>query len=127
MDSASTRQSQPLKTVRNEQLSLPLPEAEEDDCEIANAIAEVSIEVQERIEVIQQVMAVRGSDQYGKVQRQAAKKLGLSVRSRLGHLAENFSAPYLDMSVATWWVALLRRYRKGRPKQKRKLVLRCCN
>jgi putative transposase len=38
-------------------------------------------QVQERIEVIQQVMAVRGTDRYAKVQRQAAKKLGLSVRS----------------------------------------------
>lgn len=56
-------------------------EPDEENCETVNEIAEVSIEVQQRIEVIQQVMAVRGTERYGKVQEQAAKKLGLSVRS----------------------------------------------
>ena len=62
---------------------MPLPDIEpsEADCEIVNEIAEVTIEVQQRIEVIQQVIAVRGTDRYAKVQRQAAKTLGLSVRS----------------------------------------------
>lgn len=69
--------------VNIEQLTLPLPDAatDEDDSEIVNEIASVTVEVQQRIEVIQQVMSVRGTERYAKVQRQAAKKLGLSVRS----------------------------------------------
>jgi putative transposase len=83
MDSASVPEFQVWKTERIEQLSLPLLEvvADEENCEIVNAIANESIELQQRIEVIQQVMAVRGTERYGKVQRQAAKKLGMSVRS----------------------------------------------
>ncbi len=46
-----------------------------------NEIIHEPIEVQERLEVIQQVMAVRGTEGYAKEQQQAAKKLGLSVRS----------------------------------------------
>jgi len=70
-------------TERIEQLTLRLREVElsEERCEIVNEIAEVSISVQQRIEEIQEVIAVRGTERYGKVQRQAAKKLGLSVRS----------------------------------------------
>lgn len=46
-----------------------------------NEIDNETIEVQERLEVIQQVMAVRGTEGYAKEQQQAAKKLGLSLRS----------------------------------------------
>ena len=38
-------------------------------------------EVQQRIEVIQQLISAQGTDRYGKLQQQAAKKLGMSVRS----------------------------------------------
>lgn len=38
-------------------------------------------EVQQRIEVIQQLLAAQGSEHYGQVQQQAALKLGISVRS----------------------------------------------
>ncbi len=83
MDSGSDLNRKPLESKRMEQLSLPLLDAgsDEEKCEIVNGIAGVSIEVQQRIEVIQQVMAVRGTERYAKVQQQAAKKLGLSVRS----------------------------------------------
>lgn len=91
MDTASDSQSQQSESVRIEQLSLLLPgsEPDEENCEIMNAeasllpgaIADISTEMQQRIEVIQQVMAVRGTERYAKVQRQAARKLGLSVRS----------------------------------------------
>jgi putative transposase len=82
MDTNSGEKLKALESKRIEQLSLPLHEAEadEENCEM-NEIVHETIEVQERIEVIQQVMAVRGSERYGKAQRQGAKKLGLSVRS----------------------------------------------
>jgi putative transposase len=83
MDTASDPKSQFSESVRIEQLTLPLPglEVDEDLCEMMNEIAGVSIEMQQRIEVIQQVVAVRGTERYGRVQRQAAKQLGMSVRS----------------------------------------------
>jgi putative transposase len=83
MNITSDPQPKRSESVRVEQLSLQLPdtEPEQQKCESVNEIAEVPLEVQQRLEVIQQVMAVRGSERYAKVQRQAAKKLGLSVRS----------------------------------------------
>jgi hypothetical protein len=83
MDSASDSTSEDVRSMRIEQISLPLPwlEADEEESEIVNEIAGLSIAVQQRMEGIQQVMAVRGTERYGKVQRQGAKKLGLSVRS----------------------------------------------
>ncbi|TBR56900.1 hypothetical protein B4U84_25970 [Westiellopsis prolifica IICB1] len=42
---------------------------------------ELPFEVQQRLEVIQQLMRYRGSDRYGIVQQQAAQQLGISVRS----------------------------------------------
>lgn len=37
--------------------------------------------MQQRVEVIQQLIAVRGTKHYDKVQQQAAQRLGISVRS----------------------------------------------
>lgn len=82
MDSDSAPKFQPLESAQIEQGLQPVPDGEEEETdEIVNKIAAVPIEVQQRIKVIQQVIAVRGTDGYGQVQRQAAKKLGLSVRS----------------------------------------------
>ena len=36
----------------------------------------LSLEVQQRVEVIQQLLAAQGSERYGQVQQQAALKLG---------------------------------------------------
>jgi putative transposase len=79
----TTPNSTGAASIGIEPLSLPLPDAAADEgtCELIKAIARLPIEVQQRIEVIQQVMAVRGTEHYAKVQRQGAKKLGLSVRS----------------------------------------------
>lgn len=41
----------------------------------------LSQEVQQRLEVIQMLMAVKGTDRYGKMQRRGAQKLGVSLRS----------------------------------------------
>ena len=83
MDTASDPKPKPSESRRIEQRLLPLPdcEIEEESCETLNTIADVSIEVRQRMEVIQQVIAVRGTERYAKVQRQADKKIGLSVRS----------------------------------------------
>ena len=93
MDTTSNPNLACSESVGIKQLSLPLLDADPDEanCEIVNGIAGVSIEVQQRIEVIQQVMAMRGTERYGKEQRQAAKKLGLSVRS-LRRLMRSWSA-----------------------------------
>jgi putative transposase len=82
MDTGSDSKAPPVESRRIEQLALPLLDVEpdEENCEM-NEIAPLTIELQQRIEVIQQVMSVRGTERYAKVQRQAAKKLGLSVRS----------------------------------------------
>jgi putative transposase len=65
------------------ELSRPIPplwlEETEGSWEIV--ASERSIEVQQRIEVIQQLIGVQGTERYGKVQQQAAQKLGMSVRS----------------------------------------------
>jgi putative transposase len=49
--------------------------------EIMNYETELASEVQHRIKVIQQLMIARGTAHYGKVQQQAARSLGVSVRS----------------------------------------------
>ncbi len=83
MDTPSNSNPKLLDSRRIEQLTLLLPDTEpsEDDCEIENEIAEVSIEVQQRIEIIQTLISAQGTDCYGKLQQQAAKKLGITVRS----------------------------------------------
>jgi len=82
MDTPSDSKPNSVESRRIEQLALPLLDSDPDEetCE-TNEIASLTIELQQRIEVIQQVMSVRGTERYAKVQRQAAKKLGLSVRS----------------------------------------------
>lgn len=44
-------------------------------------VPEPTIEVQQRIEIIQTLISAQGTDCYGKLQQQAAKKLGITVRS----------------------------------------------
>lgn len=83
MNTALDSDSKRLDSARIERLTvaLVLSEGEEGEWEDVKAIADESIGVRARMEVIQQVMAVRGSERYGKVQRQGAKQLGISVRS----------------------------------------------
>ena len=92
---------------------------------LPGAIADVSIEMQQRIEVIQQVMAVRGTERYAKVQRQAARKLGLSVRSlrRLmrswqeqgiaGLTRQSRSDQGTSKHGEDWQIFILKTYREG--------------
>ena len=42
---------------------------------------DLSPEVQQRVEVIQELLCYQGSDRYGEVQARAAEKLGISIRS----------------------------------------------
>ncbi len=135
MDTASAPQSQQSESVQIEQLSLPLldTEPDEENCEIVNegatllpsAIAGVLIEMQQRLEGIQQVMAVRSTERYAKVQRQAAKKLGLSVRSlrRLmrswqeqgmaGLTRQSRSDQRTSKQSLDWQAFILKTYREG--------------
>jgi putative transposase len=64
------------------QLSLRMPQSKADgEWEIVSGAADRPTEVQQRVEVIQQLMAARGTKHYAKVQHQAAQRLGISVRS----------------------------------------------
>jgi putative transposase len=127
MDTTSSSKSTGAASVGIEQLSLPLFEAAVDEvpCEMIKAIARMPIEVQQRIAVIQQVMAVRGTEHHAKVQCQAAKKLGLSVRSlrRLmrtwqeqgiaGLTRQSRSDQGSSRSSADWQTFILKTYRDG--------------
>ena len=44
-------------------------------------VSEPTIEVQQRIEMIQTLISAQGTERYGKLQQQAAKQLGISIRS----------------------------------------------
>jgi putative transposase len=61
-----------------EEIALLLQEGEE-EWEIV--VCEPTVEVQQRIEMIQTLISVQGTEGYGKMQQQAAKRLGISVRS----------------------------------------------
>ncbi|MGA7954553.1 MAG: Mu transposase C-terminal domain-containing protein, partial [Gloeobacterales cyanobacterium] len=63
-------------------LALQVPTSElDDEWEIVSVGTELAAEVQCRVKVIQQLMAVHGTKRYAKVQQQAAQRLGISVRS----------------------------------------------
>jgi putative transposase len=55
--------------------------SEQGEWEIINFEGELPIEVEQRMEVIQRLMAVRGTDCYGQMQQRAAQRLGSSLRS----------------------------------------------
>ncbi len=61
-------------------MQMPTP-ASEDAWEFASLDIDLSPDVQLRVKVIQQLMAVSGTERYAKVQQQAAQNLGISVRS----------------------------------------------
>jgi hypothetical protein len=56
-------------------------EESDDERGIVSGGTELPPEVQRRVKVIQQLMAVRGTKRYAKVQQQTAQSLGISVRS----------------------------------------------
>ena len=102
--------------------SLRLQEAE-GQWEIVTA--ELTIAVQQQIEVIQQLIAAQGTERYGKLQQQAAKKLGMSVRS-LQRLVERWREQgrsalskqhRMDQGAikisSDWREFILRAYREG--------------
>jgi putative transposase len=127
MDTASGLISEDERSMGIEPISLPLPlwEGDEEEGEIANEIVEETIEVQQRIAVIQQVMAVRGTERYAKVQRQGAKQLGMSVRSlrRLvlswqkqgiaGLVRQTRSDQGSSKHSENWQAFILKTYREG--------------
>lgn len=55
--------------------------AAEEEWSIVSERTELWPEMEERVKVMQQIMAARGTNSYGQVQKQAAEKLGISVRS----------------------------------------------
>jgi len=65
------------------QLRLPIApvtlQATEGQWEIV--ASEPTIEVQQRIEIIQKLISAQGTERYGKLQQQAAKQLGITIRS----------------------------------------------
>ncbi len=64
------------------QLGLRMPETDSDDqWEIVDRGSELPDYVQERMRIIQQLMAARGTKTYKQVQEEGARRLGMSVRS----------------------------------------------
>lgn len=61
------------------------------------SVEELPFEVQQRLEVIQQLMRYLLSDRYGIVQQQAAQQLGISVR--MTSLPKNNEYARLDGKV----------------------------
>jgi putative transposase len=70
--------SLPIAPQACEETALLLQEGEE-QWEIV--VCEATVEVQQRIEIIQSLISVQGREGYGKMQQQGAKQLGISVRS----------------------------------------------
>ncbi|MCP6761974.1 MAG: DDE-type integrase/transposase/recombinase [Fischerella sp. CENA71] len=82
-------------------------------------------EVQQRIEVIQHLLAAQGSENYGHVQKQAALKLGISVRSLqrlvqawrehgVAGLYRQRRDDYGQMQISGFWQDfILKTYREG--------------
>ena len=52
----------------------------EEEWSIVSERTELLPEMEERVKVMQQIMAARGTNSYGQVQKQAAENLGISVR-----------------------------------------------
>ncbi len=63
------------------ELALVLRQNASREWEIVNVGEALPHEVQQRMEVMQMLMAYQGTDRYGKIQRRAAEKLGISLRS----------------------------------------------
>ena len=78
IDSVANKDSQddPLELALASEMPQPKQE-----WEIVNLEIELPPEVQHRVKVIQQLIAARGTKRYAKVQQQAARSLGISVRS----------------------------------------------
>jgi putative transposase len=86
---------------------------------------ETSIEVEQRIEVIQQLIGAQGTERYGKLQQQAAKKLGMSVRSLqrlmkrwreqgLTALSKQYRVDHGAVRISSEWRDfILKTYREG--------------
>jgi putative transposase len=71
-----------VSTQSTQQLSMQMPSPESEGAwEIVSLDIDLPPEVQCRVKVIQQLMAVSGTERYAKVQQQAAQNLGISVRS----------------------------------------------
>lgn len=82
MDNATALTSISPAAAAATQLALRLPEPDTDDqWTIVDGGIELPNYVQQRIRVIQQLLAARGTKTYPQVQRQAARSLGISVRS----------------------------------------------
>ncbi|MBE9010807.1 Mu transposase C-terminal domain-containing protein [Pseudanabaenaceae cyanobacterium LEGE 13415] len=87
--------------------------------------SEPTIEVQQRIEIIQTLISAQGTERYGKLQQQAAKKLGISIRSlqrlvkrwREQGLSALSKQPRADQGAvrisSEWRDFILKTYREG--------------
>ncbi|MBE9182620.1 hypothetical protein IQ268_29195 [Oculatella sp. LEGE 06141] len=80
MDQATESTSSSPGAARQLVLRLPTPEAD-DSWAIVEVGGELPEYVQQRMRIIQQLLAARGTKTYAQVQGQAARSLGISVRS----------------------------------------------
>ena len=99
---------------------------DETDGEWEIVLAPMMIEMQQQMEVIQGLIAAQGTSRYGAIQQQAARKLGISVRSvqrlvktwherglsGLTKQARSDQGAVVKIS-AQWYKFILRTYRDG--------------
>jgi hypothetical protein len=83
MSDSPPKNSRGRSTPSTVQLSLPIASLslQEADGQWEIVVPKTLIEVQQRIKIIQQLISVQGTECYGRLQHQAAKQLGISVRS----------------------------------------------
>jgi putative transposase len=134
MPDSSAEKSIERSTASPEQLSLPIArqaceeialllQEGEEQWEIV--VSEPTIEVQQRIEIIQTLISAQGTERYGKLQQQAAKQLGISIRSlqrlvkrwREQGLSALSKPPRVDHGASKisseWQDFILKTYREG--------------
>ena len=115
--------SLPIAPQTSEEIAPLMLQEGEEQWEIVGS--EPTIEVQQRIEIIQTLIAAQGTERYGKLQQQAAKQLGISVRS-LQRLVKRWreqgisalsKPPRVDHGAikmsSEWQEFILKTYREG--------------
>jgi len=124
----STAASVPLSlpfSAERHAAGIATPTLRETDGAWEIVVSEPSLEVQHRIEIIQTLISAQGTERYGKLQQQAAKKLGITVRSlqrlvkrwRQQGLAALLKQPRVDQGSlkisSEWQEFIVKTYREG--------------
>lgn len=111
----------------SDQLTNPIaaPALREAEGEWGIVAQELEIEVRQRVEIIQSLISAQGTERYGKLQQQAAKQLGITIRSlqrlvkrwREEGLSALLKQPRVDQGTIKisleWQEFIFKTYREG--------------